>query len=220
MGKLKSVGLVTAAGIFILILTLSVTLLVGQDRINSLFEPVIQKDLLSVVITVTLLSLAMSIGLPRQIAAFTCGYFLGWQFGFFIALISATLGCILTINVSHLGLHKQVTKAFPSKSQWLHHFFKKDTFLKALIIRLIPAGSNFITNVIAGAVNVPIRSYLLGTFIGFIPQMLVFSLLGNGIQLGEMTQIWISLSMLGIAVVLSIYLLKKSKIGKEIKRHR
>lgn len=219
MGKLKSVGLVTAAGVFILILTLSLTLLVGQDRINSLFEPVIQKDLLSVLITVILLSLAMSVGLPRQIAAFTCGYFLGWQFGFFVALMSAVLGCIITINVSHLGLHKQVTKAFPRKSEWLHHFFKRDTFLKALIIRLIPAGSNFITNVIAGAVNVPIKSYLLGTFIGFIPQMLVFSLLGNGIQLGKTTQIWISLMMLILAIILSIYLMKKSKIGKEIKRH-
>lgn len=218
MGKIKSIGLVSIAGFIVLAITLGVTLLLGQERITELFEPVAQKDTISLLLTTALLSLAMSVGLPRQIAAFTCGYFLGWHLGFLIALLAAIIGCMITVNVAHFGLHTQVKQVFPEKSEWLHRFFKHDTFLKALIIRLIPAGSNFITNVIAGSVNVPIKAYLLGTFIGFIPQMLVFSLLGNGVQLGQMAQIWISIIMLFVALCLSAYLMKKSKIGKEIKR--
>ena len=220
MGKLKSTGIVTVVGILMLLLTLSITVMIGQERLISFFEPVVQREPIHLASTVLLLSLLMSIGLPRQLAAFTCGYFLGWQLGVCIALISATLGCMITITIARLTLYEQVKIAFQEKAQWLQQFFEKDTFLKALIIRLIPAGSNFITNVIAGAVHVPIKSYLVGTFIGFIPQMIVFSLLGNGIQLGESTQIWLSLSMLLVAVVLSMYLMRKSKIGKEIKRHQ
>ncbi|MFT4724812.1 MAG: putative membrane protein YdjX (TVP38/TMEM64 family) [Colwellia sp.] len=46
---------------------------------------------------------------------------------------------------------------------------------------------------------------------GFIPQMLIFSLLGAGIKVGEEQQILLSLSLLVVALIFGYLLYKKEK---------
>jgi len=67
-----------------------------------------------------------------------------------------------------------VQRHYPQPLAKVSLFFSHDTFLKALIIRLLPAGSNFLTNVLAGTARSPFKPYVLGTAIGFLPQMTIF----------------------------------------------
>jgi uncharacterized membrane protein YdjX (TVP38/TMEM64 family) len=158
------------------------------------------------------LSLATSIGLPRQIAALVAGINLGAFVGVIVATLAATLGCLITFSVARYLLSAKITRKYPSQLAKLSDFLSDRTFLKAIIIRILPLGSNFITNIIAGVSKVSMPAYISGSFVGFIPQMIIFSLAGSGIRLGEKNELLASAILFIIALVLAAYLVKKHKI--------
>jgi len=157
------------------------------------------------------LSLATSVGLPRQIAALVAGINLGALIGGIIATLAATLGCLITFTVSRYLLSDKITQKYPDKLAKLSDFLGEQTFLKAIVIRILPLGSNFITNIIAGVSRVSMRAYVSGSFVGFIPQMIIFSLAGSGIRLGAQNELIASGILFIIALLLSAYLVKKHK---------
>jgi len=157
------------------------------------------------------LSLATSIGLPRQIAALVAGINLGALLGVIVATLAATLGCLLTFTVSRYLLSDKITQKYPDKLAKLSVFLGEQTFLKAIVIRILPLGSNFLTNIIAGVSKVSMRAYVSGSFVGFIPQMIIFSLAGSGIRLGAQNELIASGILFIIALLISAYLFKKHK---------
>ncbi|PKI16397.1 TVP38/TMEM64 family protein [Colwellia sp. 12G3] len=157
------------------------------------------------------LSLATSIGLPRQIAALVAGINLGAFIGVIVATLAATLGCLITFSVARYLLSDSITRKYPSQLKKLSIFLGERTFLKAIIIRILPLGSNFITNIIAGVSKVSMPAYVSGSFVGFIPQMIIFSLAGSGIRLGEKNELIASGILFIIALLLTAYLVKKHK---------
>ncbi len=157
------------------------------------------------------LSLATSIGLPRQIAALVAGINLGALIGVIIATIAATLGCLITFSVSRYLLIDKITLKYPKQLAKLSAFLGEQTFLKAIVIRILPLGSNFITNIIAGVSKVSMPAYVGGSFVGFIPQMIIFSLAGSGIRLGAQNELIASGVLFFVALLISAYLVKKHK---------
>ncbi|KGJ97589.1 SNARE associated protein [Colwellia psychrerythraea] len=157
------------------------------------------------------LSLATSIGLPRQIAALVAGINLGALVGMIIATLATTLGCFITFSISRYLLSARIARKHPKKLATLSAFLAEQTFLKAVVIRILPLGSNFITNIIAGVSKVSMPAYVSGSFVGFIPQMLIFSLAGSGIRLGAQNELIISVTLFVIALLISAYLVKKHK---------
>ena len=130
-----------------------------------------------------------------------------------VATLAATLGCLITFSVARYLLSAKITRKYPSQLAKLSDFLSDRTFLKAIIIRILPLGSNFITNIIAGVSKVSMPAYISGSFVGFIPQMIIFSLAGSGIRLGEKNELLASAILFIIALVLAAYLVKKHKIN-------
>jgi uncharacterized membrane protein YdjX (TVP38/TMEM64 family) len=157
------------------------------------------------------LSLATSIGLPRQIAALVAGINLGAFIGMMLATLATTLGCLITFSVARYLLSAKITQKYPVQLTKLSEFLGERTFLKAIVIRILPLGSNFITNIIAGVSKVSIFAYVGGSFVGFIPQMVIFSLAGSGIRLGAQNELIASLALFVIALLLTTYLVKKHR---------
>jgi len=155
--------------------------------------------------------LLLAIGLPRQIAAFSMGFWLGTTNGMLVATLAACGGCIITYLTARFFLHEQIKRRFPAQQQSLSSFFASNTLQKALIIRLLPIGSNFITNLVAGAVSAPAWQYHIGTCIGFLPQMALFAMLGAGIRVGETDQILLSVALILVAGGLSYRLYRQSR---------
>lgn len=165
-----------------------------------------------------MLSLATGIGLPRQIAALSTGMLFGAKIGVLIATAATISGCMLTFVTSRYLLAHWVYLRFPSKSQTIHRFLSSNTFTKALIIRILPLGSNFITNIIAGATRIPFRPYIAGSALGFIPQMLVFSLAGAGIKLAAHHQNYLTLALAALALALMLMLYRQHKQKRQAKK--
>lgn len=159
-----------------------------------------------------ILTFGTSVGLPRQIAALTAGYLFGSIYGAILATFSALAGCIITVLLSRYLFANIVKQNYSLPLSKVSIFFEKDTALKAFIIRLIPAGSNFLTNILAGTAKIPTLPYFLGSGIGFIPQMIIFSLMGAGLKINSQQQLIFSGGLFIFALLLSGYLYRKTKI--------
>lgn len=170
----------------------------------------IPKTLTGALTFILLLTPALAIGLPRQIAALSAGFLFGAGFGVLLATISAIVGCLITLLLARKLLSNLVEQQYPEPLAKVSYFFSHHTFIKALIIRLVPAGSNFLTNVLAGTARTPISPFIFGSAVGFIPQMTIFSLMGAGLQVNGQQQLMLSLVLLVMALLLSGYLYRKN----------
>jgi len=196
-----------------LVLTIALTMvLLGSysASIQIYLTTLIPNTLFGALIFTLLLTPVMALGLPRQITALSAGFLFGASYGMVLATISAVLGCILTLMLARQLFTNTVQRHFPQPLVKVSHFFSHNTFLKALIIRLLPAGSNFLTNVLAGTARTPMQPYVLGSALGFIPQMTIFSLMGAGLHVDGQQQLLLSFTLLVVALILSGYLYQKT----------
>ncbi|NQZ87286.1 MAG: VTT domain-containing protein [Colwellia sp.] len=182
-----------------------------NENLQPFLDEYIPQGYFGYLTVLALLALLTSIGLPRQVAAFSCGYIFGIIHGTLIATSAATIGCMLTLFIAKTFLRQKVLDTYPEKLNSVSAFFSTHTFSKALIIRLLPAGSNFLTNILAGIADVKRTSYVAGTCVGFIPQMLIFSLLGAGVKVDDQQQIFLSLLLLLVALAFGYILYIKER---------
>ena len=155
-------------------------------------------------------SLCIAVGLPRQLFAFVFGFAYGLPVGFLAALLSAIVGCAFTYTAVRYVLSARFQERYPEAKAKLAAWVKEDVFLKIVILRFQPLGTNLISNVCAGLLPVPAITFLAGSAVGFVPQSLVFSMLGSGVRLGSTTQMWISLALLLISVLLALVVYKRA----------
>ncbi|ASP47545.1 TVP38/TMEM64 family protein [Cognaticolwellia beringensis] len=203
---------VVATLISILLAITLATLLLGnygviiQNHLNT----IIPNTLFGALLFVLILTPAMAIGLPRQIAALSAGFLFGAGSGMLLATISAVFGCLVTLMLARKLFANLIEQHYPQPLAKVSYFFSHNTFLKALTIRLLPAGSNFLTNILAGTARSPIKPYILGSALGFVPQMTIFSLMGAGLQINGQQQLILSIILLIIALLLGSYLYRKT----------
>jgi len=159
---------------------------------------------------------ATSIGLPRQLLAFIAGLAFGVFEGLLLSLLAAIAGCCITVLVSRRFLAASVATRFPRFIAMLQRVVRKDVFIKILILRLQPLGTNLMTNVCIGLTDARIGTFLMASAVGYVPQMLVFTLLGSGVRVGSTIQLFLSSALLCISLLLGVYLYRKHRAEFQI----
>jgi len=155
--------------------------------------------------------LATSVGLPRQLVAFISGIAYGVIVGLALSLVAALLGCYLTVRVSGVFLKDPVQRRFPLVINKLNSFVKDDVFAKVLVLRLQPLGTNLITNVCVGFSSIPIRVFMAASAVGYIPQMLAFTLLGSGIRLGSKFHLVLSGVLIVVSFIIGVVVYRRHR---------
>jgi len=206
----SSLGLIAISAFIALYVLLSITFLT-QPAFQQHLLTYTPQSTVSILILLCTLCVLSCIGLPRQVVAFTCGYFFGVTLGVLYATLTVTIAAFFTFKLASLLQYSAIAKKYDKQLRKLHNFLAENTFSKALIIRLLPVGSNFLTNILAGIAKVPITPYLCGSCLGFIPQMVIFSLAGAGIKLAESTHIITAAVLFLIATLLGWRLYKTRK---------
>jgi uncharacterized membrane protein YdjX (TVP38/TMEM64 family) len=158
---------------------------------------------------VGLCALLASVGLSRQIIAFLAGYGFGFPKGVLLAMLAVVSGCIITFWVARLFLRGFLLKRYSERIRRVDEFIRDNTFSMTLSVRLLPLGSNWMFNLAGGVSGVHCTPFLLGSALGYLPQMMIFSLVGSGAQVDQFWQIAIAMVMLVIAVVIGTYLYRK-----------
>ena len=154
-------------------------------------------------------TLTTAVGLPRQLVAFVAGFAYGVAAGLLVSVFAAILGCTLTFLLSRTLLRGYVQTRFPQAVQALDRFVASDAFLKVLVLRLQPLGTNLLTNLCAGLTGIKASTFLAGSLVGFVPQMLVFNLVGSGVRIGSGAQLGISAVLLLVSLLLGVILYRR-----------
>ena len=155
--------------------------------------------------------LVTSIGLPRQAIAFIGGYVFGTIPGVALGTTAAVLGAMLTFYAARWLARPFVLRKYPQIVSKIDHFSGEQLFLKIILIRFLPFGTNLATNLAAGAAATPARPFALASFFGYIPQMTIFALSGHGIRVQSNTQLIVAGCLFLVSMVIGSYLYRQHK---------
>ncbi|MFM2486557.1 TVP38/TMEM64 family protein [Celerinatantimonas yamalensis] len=155
------------------------------------------------------------IGGPRQLLAAMLGYVFGATVGVITSLFCSLMGASCAYGVARFGLQLVLHRRFGNKLNKFHRFVSHQPFLKILLLRLLPVGSNVVTNLLSGCVALRYLPFLMGSLIGYLPQTIIFALAGSGFGKANRYQLAISIS-LGIISLIVGGLLYRSHLQRNV----
>jgi uncharacterized membrane protein YdjX (TVP38/TMEM64 family) len=155
---------------------------------------------------VVIAALSASMGLPRQVVAFMAGYGFGFSLGVALAMLAIVSACVLSFGYGRLGSIMFSSVQLPQRMQQLARFIKDHTFTSTIMIRLLPLGGNLLVNLTAGAMRIPGVPFFAGSILGYIPQTLVFVLIGSGVQVDQGQRISLGVILFVISTLLGMKL--------------
>ncbi len=161
------------------------------------------------IIFLALATAVTAVGLPRQIVAFAGGYAFGLLEGTALALAGTAMGCIIGFSYARFLGRDAVARRFPDKVRRIDRFLGENPFSTTLAIRLLPAGSNLLTNLAAGVSSVPLTPFVLGSAVGYVPQTVIFALAGTGVAVDPGLRIGLSVALFVIAAALGAALYRR-----------
>lgn len=77
-------------------------------------------------------------------------------------------------------------------------------------------GSNLITNLAAGVAGVRGIPFFAGSILGYLPQTVVFALLGSGIQVDPVFRIGASVVLFVASGVMGVWLFRRFRHGRHL----
>lgn len=210
-------------GIFLILSLMTIGLLLKQTGIAHVFEREWidshirgQAGFAGELLFLSLGMLVTAVGMPRQMVAFLGGYAFGVALGVPLAVLAATGGCVLTFFYARLFGRHFVRKLFPAKLESFDQFVRGHPFSMTVLMRLLPVGSNLVTNLIAGVSRIPRPSFFLGSMVGYLPQTLIFALAGSGLTMDSRWQLGFSVLLFIISGLLGVHLYRRMRHGRSI----
>ncbi len=157
-----------------------------------------------------------AIGLPRQIIAFLGAYAFGLVMGGLLGLLASVLGCVSAFYYARLVARRMVKARFPGRIEKIDNFIRDNPFSMTLLLRLFPAGSNIVTNLAAGVSSIRALSFFAGSALGYVPHVVVFALIGSGINVDPIVRISMGVVLFVVSSVLGLHLYRKYRRGKSV----
>lgn len=160
--------------------------------------------------------LLTAVGFSRQAVAFMAGYAFGFSFGVGISVLATTIGCSLTFFYARFFGYDAIVGRFPDKISQINCFISEHPFSMTLLIRFLPVGSNILTNLAAGVSSVSGPVFVIASAVGYIPQMVIFALLGSGVNLETWHNIFLSILLFILSGLIGIHLYRKYRRGRRL----
>ncbi|NOG70773.1 TVP38/TMEM64 family protein [Roseicella sp. DB1501] len=161
---------------------------------------------------------ACAVGLPRQGVAFLGGYAFGAVIGGGLGLVAQLLGCALSFAwarlVGRAWAERRLAGRFGRRLRALRDTLAASPFDTTLALRLLPVGNNLALNLLAGMAGIAAMPFLAASALGYLPQTVVFALLGKGVRVDGAWQIALAAAMLAGSVWLGLRLLRRHRAGQ------
>jgi uncharacterized membrane protein YdjX (TVP38/TMEM64 family) len=165
-------------------------------------------------------TVATAAGIPRQGVAFLGGYGFGAAAGTGLALLAQSLGCALSFFWARLvgrgWAERRLAGRFGRRLRPLRDVLAADPFGATVALRLLPVGNNLALNLLAGMSGIATLPFLMGSALGYLPQTLVFALLGNGVRVDGAWQLGLSAALLLGSVGIGFWLLRRHRAGQAV----
>ncbi len=226
-GPLALIVLVAALGAFALRDYLNFDAL--RDNHEALIAFRDDHFILTVLVFFAAYILIVTFSLPGAlIATLTGGFLFGTALGAAFNVMAATTGATLIFAAARMGLGDRL-KARMETSEGMVARIKKgldeNQWSMLFFIRLVPAVPFFVANLIPAFLGVPLRRFIISTFLGIIPGSLVYTSVGAGLgevfargetpNLGIIFEPHILLPILGLCALSLLPVLIKAFTGKK-----
>ena len=146
-------------------------------------------------------SLLTFIGLPRQNLSMVAGFFFGTWSGVLYTLLAVTLASAALYELGHGVARPWVLKRFPAQVSRIDAWANDRLFARVLALRLFPVGSNLVMSLAAGVASAHRTPFITASFIGFIPQTVVFALAGHGVNTSDPIMFAFAVILLVVSVM-------------------
>jgi uncharacterized membrane protein YdjX (TVP38/TMEM64 family) len=162
---------------------------------------------------------ACMVGVPRQAVAFAGGTAFGALMGSLLGLAAMVIGCagsfLWARAVGREWARRRIERAFSGRLARLDRFIAANPFTATLTLRLLPVGNNLALNLLAGLSGVPLGPFFFGSAIGYVPQTVVFALLGKGVRVDGAVQLALGLALFAGSAALGLWLLRRGRQARE-----
>lgn len=172
-------------------------------------QKVIGQGVAGEVLFVVVSSALVAVGMPRQFVAFGGGYAFGLVGGTLIALGAQVLGCVISFFYARLLGRRFVQQRFGARIAKVDAFLIGHPFTMTLLIRFLPAGNNLVTSLAAGVSTVSALPFIAGSAVGYIPQTLIFALIGTGVQIDPVVNIGLGVALFVVSGGLGVWLYRR-----------
>ncbi len=152
-----------------------------------------------------------AVGVPRQVLAFSAGTVFGAGWGAAWALLGQMLGCALDYFAARSIAGDWARRRLTGRWRRLDGFILAQPFMATLTLRLLPVGSNTAVNLLAGVAGVPPLPFLAASVIGYVPQTIIFALLGGGMRVGRGAQIGVGLCLFVASAAMGAVMWRRSQ---------
>ncbi len=154
---------------------------------------------------------ACAVGVPRQVVAYAAGLGFGTWAGCALALLAEVVGCAADFLWARLIARDWAAARMSGRLAKLDGQLSRHPFGMTLTLRLLPVGSNILLNLLAGVSAVALGPFLLASAIGYLPQTMVFALLGGGVRVDATQQMLLAGGLFVLASALGLWLMRRMR---------
>ncbi|MBO1073118.1 TVP38/TMEM64 family protein [Roseomonas marmotae] len=163
-------------------------------------------------------ALACAVGVPRQAVAFLGGYAFGAWTGTGLSLLAQLLGAAFSFGwaaaIGRDWAERRLTGRMGRRLRGLRDVLAASPFNAALALRLLPVGNNLALNLLAGLSGIPALAFLAGSAVGYLPQTVIFALVGSGVAVDRQWQIGLAAGLFVVSAVLGFWMLRRHRAGQ------
>ena len=219
--------LILSTGLFFLFSFIDIKDLTSYEFIRANSDTILKYKndnflFLTVVFFIFTIVWILLLGFAMPLLVFS-GFVFGKWWGILIAIISTTIGATMLYILAGYFFKELIEEKLAPKFSKLKEFFNKNDTTYFMIYRFAGGGGApyAIQNILPVLFNMPLRNYIIATFVGSIPSMFVTVAIGSGIESviskNEELSIFsvasspeIYLPIVGFFIILTIaYLIKK-----------
>jgi uncharacterized membrane protein YdjX (TVP38/TMEM64 family) len=156
------------------------TIVALRDRFQIVLD---EHRVLSILVYTGIYIAAASLSLPGcPILTVTGGLLFGWLIGGLATVVGATIGATILFLIARTAVGNMLSgRAMPWLTK-LREGFRQDALSYLLFLRLVPAFPFWFVNVAPAVLGVPLKTYVIGTFLGIIPATFAFASAGVGLD--------------------------------------
>lgn len=147
---------------------------------------------------------AAAFSLPGAlILSLTCGFLFGRWMGTVIVVFAATIGAMILFLSARYVMADAVRKRLGAAGERLNAGFTRNGLAYMLFLRLVPFPF-FLVNLAPALTTLPLRTFVLATFVGLIPSTFILTNLGETLGRVDSLQDLFSWDMLGALALLGV----------------
>lgn len=154
-----------------------------------------------------------SVGLPKPALSFTAGLAFGVWEGGLLTLMASQIGACVSYSGGRMlrrtPLGGQEGRREAGYVQNIKDFMCYAPFRAVLVLRLMPVGSALLLSWGAGMLRLPFGAFIMASFIGSTPHILVFVLVGAGGHMGHYGELVLAVSLFLLSGLLGLHLLQQ-----------